>query len=440
MSILFGNTSDSSKMQDIYTSQVYNVNTNHPLTPNSQEYIYYKKYVSIHSQDRDPLKYPISSEFELEMPEDYTNVASVRLVQWTFPSVYDVFSDLNRNILMTFKINNPYNPGEYNFSSIYYERIFEALWETQETDYLVRIEPGFYNPVQMTIELTNKFNNVVTLRIVEYFTEKGWTDTLNDFKNAGGYNRFVIVYSNVGLKLWFGNSADGFILTNEASVLLNKAANNVCFIGKRQVPDESEWGLPGNLGLSRCNNNSLSSSEFKVNPINTSYALYGDIFVPRFFYGDVFPGDNGYWLLPSDLSGCQVHWIEAPYKLNLFGYSYLYMEISGLNCVDETQPYNVSNFTLTTNQTNGIVNSSFAKMSIPSTPMSQWFDKDSSSYKLFNPPAERIRKLSIKIRYHDGQIADFGILNFSFMLEFTQLVPQIIRQSKSLIYPPPMGR
>jgi hypothetical protein len=436
----FGTTFDGAKMQDIYTSQVYNVNTNHPLTPNSQEYIYYKKYVSIHSEDRDIIKHPISSDFELELPEDYLNIVSVRLVQWTFPANYNVFSALNQNVEMTFKINTPYNPGQYNITDLYYQRIFEALWNTQTINYLIIIEPGFYNPLQMANELTNKFNYAVTIRIIEYFTDKGWTDTLNQFNNAGGYNRFVIVYNNVALKLWFGNTADGFILTNEVSVIENNLTNNVCFIGRKQVPDASEWGLPSNLGLSRCNNNSLSSLEFKLNPINSSYANYGDITVPRFFYGDVFPGDNGYWLLPLDLSGCQVHWVETPYKLNLLGQAYLYMEISGLNCIDETQPYNISNFTLTTNKTNGIVNSSFAKMAIPSTPLSQWFDRDSIPYKLFNPPAERIRKLSFKIRYHNGQIAEFGVLNFSFMLEFTLLLPQILRQSKSVVYPQPMAR
>lgn len=37
---------------------VFNTNTSHPLIPNSQEYIYYKKYVSVHSEDRNMLKYP----------------------------------------------------------------------------------------------------------------------------------------------------------------------------------------------------------------------------------------------------------------------------------------------------------------------------------------------------------------------------------------------
>jgi hypothetical protein len=106
------------------------------------------------------------------------------------------------------------------------------------------------------------------------------------------------------------------------------------------------------------------------------------------------------------------------------------MEIDGLNCIDETSPYNVSEYTLTTNKTNGIVNSAFAKIPIPTTPMSQWFDKESNPYKLFLPPAERIRKLKIKIRYHNGELVNFGIFNFSFMLEFSLYSSQQIKKYK----------
>lgn len=435
----FGNSLEGSMVQDTFTSQVYNTNTNHPLTPNSQEYIYYKKYVSIHSEDRDIVKYVNSSEFEIELPEDYLNIAAMKLVQWTFPANYNVFSLVNQNLTMTFKINNPYNPGENMVANLYYERIFEALWINQLFQYEIEIEEGFYNPIQMATELTNKFNNSVTIKIREYFTTKGWTDTLNEFNTNGGYNRFVIVYNNVGLKIWFGNTADGFILTNETSVLLNKMTNSLCYVGRRQLPDESQWGLPCNLGLPRCNSESINGKDLPSR-VTKSFSNYNGAIVPRFYYGDVFPGDGGYWLLPLDLSGCQVHWVESVYKLNLMGAAYLYMEIAGLNCIDETSPYNISNFTLTTNQTNGVVNSSFAKMAIPTTPLSQWFDRDSVPYKYFLPPAERIRKLSIKIRYHNGQIAQFGVFNFSFMLEFTLAVPQILRQSKSSVYPPPMAR
>ena len=105
------------------------------------------------------------------------------------------------------------------------------------------------------------------------------------------------------------------------------------------------------------------------------------------------------------------------------GPAYFYIELEGQNCIDETSPYNVSSFTVQTNQTNGIVNSSFAKIAIPTTPISQWFDRLSLPYNEYIPPAERIRKLKFKIRYHNGQLVDFGVFDYSLMLEFVILQP-----------------
>ena len=100
------------------------------------------------------------------------------------------------------------------------------------------------------------------------------------------------------------------------------------------------------------------------------------------------------------------------------------MEIDGWNCIDETSPYNLSLYTSQTNKTNGVVNSSFAKIAIPTTPISQWFDNDMGPYKYWNPPAERIGKIKVKIRYHNGTLVDFGIFDFSFMIELNILKPQ----------------
>ena len=81
-----------------FNEPVFNTNTNHPLIPNSQEYIYYRKYVSIHSEDRDIIKYPNSSEFDIELPEDLLNVISIRLSTWAFPSNYSTFSACRKTI------------------------------------------------------------------------------------------------------------------------------------------------------------------------------------------------------------------------------------------------------------------------------------------------------------------------------------------------------
>jgi len=435
MSRQFSSSTEGRNFIESQNIQNYNINSNHPLIPNSQQYILFHKYISIHSEDRDTLKYPNSSEFEIELPEDLLNVMSLKLINWTFPANYNTFSPANGNVSFYYKITNPYNPAAFGLTDEYNYRIYEALFMTQEEPYGFVIEEGFYNPIQMATELTNKFNFTTSKRISNYFSKKGWTDTLDEFNSKGGYTRFIIVYNSVSLKLWFGNRADGFTILNEVNTLESTFLDGLCLADYAHVPDSSNWGLSGYLGLPRCNSKSVSSSS--LTNISSFQEING-INVPRFYYGDVTPGDDGFWLLPyTDLSGSEVYWIEPFFKVNLMGEAYMYMEIEGQNCIDETQPYNFSKFTQTTNQTNGIVNSAFAKLAIPTTPLSQWFDRDAVPYKIYNPPAERMRRLRIKLRYHNGRIVNFGVFNYSFMIQFTLMVPQILRNSTTIAYPPP---
>ena len=343
------------------------------------------------------------------MPEDLLNVSTIRLTNWSFPANYDTFSANNLNITMTFTISSPYNPGEHGFSNDLYDKIFECLFLSQTENFVIIIETGFYNPTQMVTELMNKFNYAVTQRITAYFTSKNYTTELAEFEAAGGYNNFIIVCNSVSQKIWFGNTADGFTLTNTTQ-MEKYSSPDFYYCGSKSVaPDFSNWGLPGNIGLTRCDTISVT----------------GTTTTPRFFYGDVFPGDNGFWLLPNpSLIGSQVNWVECPNKINLMGPAYFYMQIEGLNCIDETQPYNASPYTFSNGSTNGIVNSSFAKIAIPTTPISQWFDRDQVPYKQFLPPAERIRKLQFLLRYHNGALVDFGTFEYSFTLEFLTLIPQ----------------
>jgi hypothetical protein len=388
-----------------------NVMSNHPLIENANQYFSTKKYVSINSEDRDIIKYPISTEFEIELPQDYLNVVSVKLHSWSFPANYDVFSLLNSNITVVFKFIQVYEPFNHDNFDIVAQAIFAALETQIETDYIITIEEGFYNPEQMATELTNKLNESTTHIINNFLNDPvnvQYAEAKRLFKT---YDRFKIVYNSVSQKLWFGNTADQFMFANHSTLLLAKSTSNLC-IRKNNLPSEVNWGLPPFLGLSKINVTSRSEdNQF------------------RFYYGDVTElGDNGFWLLPSE-PGATVYFIEPVYKINFMGPAYMYMDIDGLNCIDETSPYNTSKFTLTTNETNGIVNSSFAKIAIPTTPISQWFDADNSApYKFFNPPCERIRKLKIKLRYHNRQLVDFGTFDYSFMMEFTLLNPQQERQ------------
>jgi len=387
-------------MQNTYM----NVNTNHPIIYNSQNYYLYRKYISIHSQDRDTTKYPNSSAFEIELPQDYLNVHSLTIFNWSFPANYDTFSSLRNNTTMTFQINKPYNPSQ---SIPLQSAVYEALSSNINNNYTVEITRGTYTYPQMVTELTNKFNYAVTKYIIEYFQTNGYEALIPNYF----YNEFVITYNDVKKNIWFGNKSSGFILTNSTQILDNKNRLKAdCRYGGNTLPDDSNYGLPIYLGL-----NSLDETSNPVDNLN-------DI---RFYYETE---NDGYWIQPNPLTDSTVYFVEAPNKANLLFNNYFYMELAGYNCIDETSPYNFSKFTIVTNQTNGVVDASFMKFAIESPPVSQWFNSNYTTnfpYKYFNPPAERIRKLSVRLRYHDGTLVDFGKFNYSFTLEMSLLSAQI---------------
>ncbi len=407
-----------------------NINSpaNHPLINNSNQYFLENKFISIHSEDRDIIKFPRSSEFEIILPQDYLNVVSTRLFSWSFPANYNVFSVTNNNVLMTFKFKKLYNPGEHIVSDVLLEGIFAALYANIDKEYVVEIETGFYNTTQMPVELTNKFNESVTNTINQFFNDNypTYKEAQLLFKN---YNRFNVVYNSVSQNMWFGNTCDQFVLTNSSSTYYKNGLTDSECIRRRVLPEAVNWGLPAYLGFARCDAVSVNANELGSNPNEQNIAeLTNNIYVPRFYYGDAVPGsgDDGFWLLPGAV-GASVYFLQAPFKINFMGPAYIYMEIDGMNTIDETSPWNVSEFTAHTNKTNGIVNSAFAKIAVPTTPISQWFDHSPGPYKYWNPPAERISKIKIKIRYHNGQLVDFGKFEYSFMLEINMLNPQQTR-------------
>jgi hypothetical protein len=394
----------------------FNTSTSHPIIPNANEYLLKKKYVSIHSEDRNIDKYPHSTDFEIELPQDYTNVQGIRLSDWTFPTNYNVFSNDQFNLMIAFQITNPYNPGEVPFYSPLQEIIFAGLYYNIGKNYYATIEEGYYTPTQMATELTNKMNEAVYDYLYTYI-ETNDSSLLSSFV-AEGYSQFVVAFHKVNQQLWFGHKSAEFKIIgyndfsnncnpSDDPLIYIKDNNNVCksFNASHSYPDYSNWGLPTYLGFAHANVDSVPMPASKP---------------ARFYYGDALvPGDNGVWLLPDPaLPESVASYLKAPFKINLLGDAYFYMEIDNLNTLDETMPYNPNRFTRHTNESNGIINSAFAKIPMPTGEVSQIYDNTMNSYMLYQPPAERIRKLKIRLRYHNGTLVNFGSSNYSFTLEF----------------------
>jgi len=385
---------------------------NHPLIPNENTYLYVKKYLSIHSEDVNSNKYN-HSEFEIETPQDYVNVSAVRLSSWSFPTNLNVFTISNINTILTFKFTDVYNPADHGLVSSLETAIYEGLIANINGEYIVQIEEGNYSPSQLSEELTNKFNETVTIYLNTFFNDNpAYAGVIPSF--TSGYNQFVITYNEVSQTLWFGNKSCKFQITNESTIYDEKKYERSC-LRKNELPDESNWGLPPLLGFNKKNIEANFSSD-PGSDVNST--TVNGIVVPKFYYTS-----PGTWLLPT-LTGASVYYLSCPNQVKLGGPDFMYMEIAGLNCLDETSPYNVSTFTTSTNKTNGVVNSSFAKIPTNSSSITQRWVGESMPYKWFYPANERIRKLKIKFRYHNGQLVDFNGLNYTFNLEFTILNAQ----------------
>lgn len=381
----------------------FNVNTTHPLIKNANEYYLFYKYITIYSGDRDVIKYPNSSEFEIELPTDYCNVAGACLQSWSFPQT-PTFTTQHNNIYLSFKIKDPYNPHLYGITDQQQIDIYNGLVSNIDNNYVIQIEPGTYTETQMAQELTNMMNRAVTIFIQNYLASVNNPDP-NFF-----YKEFTVAYNSVSSKLWFGNSSSGFTITNQNIELYGPSIKNTMNnCSNYSLPDYNTWGLPAYLGFDRCDTNAIASPQGTV---------------PQFYYIPLDPSGN--WIqFSTAFPGGLVYYVSPPNRINIIDSPFYYLSIKELDCMDETSPYVFNNYSLATNGNNGRVNSCFARITVdPNTNgYPQWYCPN----KLFVPPNERIRKLTIAVHNHNGQLVDFDNHEFSMMIEFTLYVPQIGR-------------
>jgi hypothetical protein len=66
----------------------YVLKNDHPLIPREQKFSIDRKLLTVHSEDRDINKWPNANHFELQLPQTYTNVETIALVEYNFPIYY----------------------------------------------------------------------------------------------------------------------------------------------------------------------------------------------------------------------------------------------------------------------------------------------------------------------------------------------------------------
>ena len=402
----------------------FDISTSHPIIPNAQEYMYETKYLSINSLDIDLIKYPNIANFEIELPQDYCNIQSITLSSWIFPNNLNTFTKYFRNLNMTFMIDRPYRPTaayvpasstapSYNLLEAIYQALYYKF-NSNEPNFLITLEEGAYSTNQMGYELSNQFNYSVSQYIIQYFTDTS-DPNLAEFLSTGEYTQFLMITNPVTQIMNFGNQSSGFILTNNSLINLEIRNAPICSQEVGDIsPANTLYGLSYSLGFITKDGIPLSYPSIQTdNPQEI-----------RFFGQEE---TTGVWLKPSYNDSNYVYYVKAPNKWNVFsGRYYAYMHIDKFNSLDETQQFN----TETGKVTPGKVNSAFAKMPIytnsnyPSNNVYYNNQNIDNIIRVFNPPINRIRRLSIKLKYHNGEYLFFAGETYSFTLKFNLFNPQ----------------
>jgi hypothetical protein len=381
--------------------------TDHPLIPREQTYCINRKLLTVHSEDRDVNKWPNANHFELQLPQTYTNVETIALVDYSFPTYYRTFSSENQNTKITFTATIATGAAT-NPSTV----VTNPL--------TVVIESGFYSPSQIAAEMQNKLNLAVR-------------------SLSSDYDNFRVFYDEVRQRLLFGNKQDPFTFIYSAPESYDDAPCYAPCIYGAQTPSPSatirwnqytNWGLGYNLGFVKClpsecgnPNDVISANKAAAIPVASSQRVN---YVPAGYEWLAVTG-TGYVLVPPN-----------PPSLN--GASDMYLEIDRYNYLDEMQPYSVHTNNCRNNDYNGIVNGAFAKIPMRTNPTKivsaleyMYGDEPretSQGFATFFPPLDKLSKLKFKFRYHDGTPVDFGGQNFSFTIAMYTYRDEIARSSQ----------
>jgi len=400
----------------------YVLKNDHPLIPREQTFSVNRKLITVHSEDRDINKWPNANHFELQLPQTYTNVETIALVEYSFPAYYYTFSNENQNTKITFTAT------------------ISTAGYGQTPSTVVTISPGFYSPTQLAAEMQNQLNLAVRALSI----------------SLASYNNFRVFYDEVRQRLLFGNTTDPFTFVYNApesydeepcyAPCINAAAAAAAASAQPSATirwnQYTNWGLGYNLGFVKClpsecgnPNDVFNANKADASAVTSSQSVYYAVNLspPAVGYEwlTVSPGATGYVLVPPN-----------PPSLN--GASDMYVEIDKYNYLDEMQPYSRHTSNSRNNDYNGIVNSAFAKIPLITKPTRivsaleyMYGDEPqdtSQGFATFFPPLDKLSKLKFKFRYHDGTLVNFGGQNFSFTVALYMYRDEIAR-SKQLRAP-----
>lgn len=517
-----------------------NVNVNHPLIHRDNNYVSIKKYVSIHSIDRDITKWTEPNEFEIELPQSLKQVQYIKLSDITIPSdLFNISSKYQNNKLLMCKFtgtasdtylktnlsihstngcgigaivssitiaNNLVTSIDVDGGTGYLvgDKIFISVNNIELGSYIIQngdITNGVFNSGVLTGTMPSNENKIVdgtynatdkmTPTIITIpdgtYTPENLASTLETLMNIAfvtNYNsdasvlrEIYVVYNNPEKKIYIGISTNNtialFFDEKSHEYILANSGYGTCQQNNDQYYTKNIWGLGAILGFNKTNyfSKAITVDGMFNTPINNYADISASINISTTHYTDTNAKKHSNIWLPLGTTNSG-HFIVAPNIINIFTHNTLYMEIDKYNNSDELVPNvsNTSSYNITNHQTNQILSKETCKQDATNSTLTFKRGLDSSSRtsnikmrSAFNNPSEnsnyggkvnsyfaklirpniinqnnisltsddiktitifsnqleeRIQKIKVKFRFHDGTMVDFGNADIHFTLEF----------------------
>ena len=285
---------------------LFNVQTTHPLIQRKQTYVLHRKLVSIHSDDRDLNKWPEANNFEVELGENFKNVQSIRLIQFSLPNNNYVFSNSYKNTQLAFTYTD--------LSGVNYPNMADSSYN------IIKLSEGTYSENNLETALQSLMNETI------FNDTSNVTYLPSDNKNdTEGIKPFVVKYNEISNKLLFGASEGKFDLNFDEKLEYDKTCNENNTVFDQNI----KWGLPYYLGFDK--EKYIATSTDISNTLN---AYEHDISGLFLYHEDPNPWikATGNKSLPEggiseDVSNNTIYSLEAPYNLDIFGEDTIYMEM-----------------------------------------------------------------------------------------------------------------
>jgi hypothetical protein len=284
--------------------------------------------------------------------------------KWPNSSEFEISCPQNYNNVESIRLVNIQTQNKfYNISEYLQNNKLLVEFNNSGVFDTITLEDGFYNEIQLQNSLNTIFQNI----------------------DSG----FIVKFNEVNRKMYIGHPSSSFKLKFTGIISYNNCIiNNYNNIYKQH----SKWGLGAILGFNK--------TIYISNNSNNNY---------KFQY------ETSDWIN----SGSYI--IESPKNIDLNENEQIFIEVEKLNKSDEIKPYIIDKIN---NTNSGIVNSFFAKTPIIICDQNQSINNKEcyiEGVSYFQPPLDRISKLKIKLRYHNGMLLDLNNSNVQLTFEINQI-------------------